>query len=104
MSSSVTFTAGRVTSIALVAFDGSFGLGDHIQLAPDAFVLPISSILNSPMLMTCWPFLHRFHHHRAVQMVDGSLIEDFLAIIFLDKARGAWPLRKPGMLIFCFRA
>ena len=82
---------------ALVAFDGSFGLGDHIQLALDAFVLADFvdlKLADADDLQV--GFLHRFHHHGAVQMVDGSLIEDFLAIIFLDKSPGGMALAEAG--------
>ena len=82
---------------ALVALDGGLGLGDHIQLAQDAFVfadLVNLEFADADDLQA--GFLHSLHHHGAVQVVDGGLVKDLLAVIFLDERPGGMALAEAG--------
>ena len=91
------FHGGAGDLDALVALDGGLGLGDHIQLAQDAFVfadLVNLEFADADDLQA--GFLHSLHHHGAVQVVDSSLIKDLFAIIFFDKRPGGMTLAESG--------
>ena len=82
---------------ALVAFNRSFRLGNHIQLAQKA--LFFANFINFKLADADYlqtGLFHGLHHHGAVQVVNGSFIKNFFPIILLNKCAGSMALAETG--------
>ena len=82
---------------ALVALDVGLGLGDDGELAQDALVLAdLVDLEVADADDVEAGLLDGVHHQGAVQVVDGGLVKDLLAVIFLNESAGGVALAEAG--------